>query len=109
MRPTLAEASRARTRREAPMARACGHGMRLPILAGALLALAAAPALADMSSAVRKAPHEVGGLEQGARILVDFWGIPHIHAANAHDLFFVQGYNAARDRLWQIDLWRKRG
>ena len=22
---------------------------------------------------------------------------------------FVQGYNAARDRLWQIDLWRKRG
>jgi penicillin amidase len=25
------------------------------------------------------------------------------------DAFFLQGYNAARDRLWQIDLWRKRG
>ena len=24
-------------------------------------------------------------------------------------MFFLQGYNAARDRLWQIDLWRKRG
>ena len=25
------------------------------------------------------------------------------------DMFFAQGFNAARDRLWQIDLWRKRG
>src|SRR5947207_6602412 len=24
-------------------------------------------------------------------------------------MFFVQGFNAARDRLWQMDLWRKRG
>ena len=24
-------------------------------------------------------------------------------------MFFLQGFNAARDRLWQIDLWRKRG
>jgi len=24
-------------------------------------------------------------------------------------LFFAQGFNAARDRLWQIDLWRRRG
>ena len=30
-------------------------------------------------------------------------------AASARDAFFLQGYNAARDRLWQIDLWRKRG
>lgn len=62
-----------------------------------------------MSSAVRRAQHEVSGLQAGARILVDFWGIPHIYAANTHDLFLLQGYNAARDRLWQIDLWRKRG
>jgi penicillin amidase len=26
-----------------------------------------------------------------------------------YDAFFVQGFNAARDRLWQIDLWRRRG
>ena len=26
-----------------------------------------------------------------------------------HDLFFAQGYMAARDRLWQIDLWRRDG
>ena len=44
-----------------------------------------------------------------AEIVVDRWGIPHISAGNEADLFFVQGFNAARDRLWQIDLWRKRG
>ena len=41
--------------------------------------------------------------------MIDHWGIAHIFAANIHDAFFLQGYNAARDRLWQIDLWRKRG
>jgi penicillin amidase len=49
------------------------------------------------------------GLGAEAEILVDRWGIPHIYAASQQDAFFVQGFNAARDRLWQIDLWRKRG
>ncbi|MGE0224929.1 MAG: penicillin acylase family protein [Acetobacteraceae bacterium] len=51
----------------------------------------------------------VPGLEQPAEIVVDRWGIPHIRARTAHDVFFVQGFNIARDRLYQIDLWRKRG
>ena len=29
------------------------------------------------------------------------WGIAHIYAANTDDLFFAQGYAAARDRLAQ--------
>jgi penicillin amidase len=41
--------------------------------------------------------------------VIDHWGVAHIFAASARDAFFLQGYNAARDRLWQIDLWRKRG
>ena len=49
------------------------------------------------------------GLEQPAEIIVDRWGIPHIRAATFRDIFFVQGFNIARDRLFQIDLWRKRG
>ncbi|HTX49122.1 MAG TPA: penicillin acylase family protein [Caulobacteraceae bacterium] len=52
---------------------------------------------------------KVAGLDQTAEILVDPWGIPHIYAGTVHDAFFVQGFNAARDRLWQLDLWRKRG
>lgn len=49
------------------------------------------------------------GLSSPASITVDRWGIPHIRASTLEDLFFAQGFNAARDRLWQIDLWRKRG
>jgi len=51
----------------------------------------------------------VEGLSAPAEIAVDRWGIPHLRASTPDDLFFVQGFNAARDRLWQIDLWRKRG
>ena len=51
----------------------------------------------------------VPGLEHQAEIVVDQWGIPHIRAQSQHDVFFAQGFNAARDRLYQIDLWRKRG
>ncbi len=51
----------------------------------------------------------VAGLERPAEILLDPWGIPHIYAGSLYEAFFVQGFNAARDRLWQIDLWRRRG
>jgi penicillin G amidase len=42
-------------------------------------------------------------------ILIDPWGIPHIYAEHDEDAFFAQGFNAARDRLWQLDLWRRQG
>lgn len=51
----------------------------------------------------------VKGTAKPVEIRIDRWGIAHIDAQNEHDLFFAQGFNAARDRLWQIDLWRKRG
>jgi penicillin amidase len=51
----------------------------------------------------------VNGLHAQATIRVDRWGVPHIDAASSRDAYFVQGFNAARDRLWQIDLARKRG
>jgi penicillin amidase len=41
--------------------------------------------------------------------MVDPWGVPHIYAATMYDAFRAQGFNAARDRLWQIDFWRRRG
>jgi len=53
--------------------------------------------------------HAAPGLQAPVRVIVDRWGIAHIRAASVHDAFFAQGWNAARDRLWQIDLWRKRG
>jgi penicillin amidase len=53
--------------------------------------------------------HTVDSLEASAEILVDRWGVPHIYASSTYDAFFTQGFNAARERLWQIDLWRRRG
>jgi penicillin G amidase len=51
----------------------------------------------------------VAGLHQPAEIRVDRWGVAHIYAKSDADVFFAQGFNAARDRLFQIDLWRRRG
>jgi penicillin amidase len=51
----------------------------------------------------------VAGLREPVEILRDRWGVPHIYARNTTDLFFAQGYVAAMDRLWQIDLWRRMG
>src|SRR5690606_19783903 len=33
--------------------------------------------------------------------------IAHIYAQNEPDLFFAQGYNAAKDRLFQFEIWRR--
>lgn len=49
------------------------------------------------------------GLRQPVEILRDRWGVPHIYAANTADLFFAQGYIAAADRLFQLDVWRRTG
>ena len=38
----------------------------------------------------------------------DAWGINHIEAKNERDLFFSQGYLAAKDRLFQFELWRRK-
>lgn len=53
--------------------------------------------------------HHLPGLSAPVTLQIDRWGMAHIRAEGMADLFFAQGFNAARDRLWQIDLWRKRG
>ncbi|NBS60237.1 MAG: penicillin acylase family protein, partial [Betaproteobacteria bacterium] len=40
-------------------------------------------------------------------VVRDRQGISHIYAKNEHDVFFTQGYVAARDRLFQLELWRR--
>ncbi len=55
------------------------------------------------------ADYVLEGLQGPAEILVDRWGVPHMYASSLYDAFRVQGFNAARDRLWQLDFWRRRG
>ncbi|NGO70212.1 penicillin acylase family protein [Streptomyces boncukensis] len=58
---------------------------------------------------MRQSLYDVPGLAEPVEILVDRWGVPHLYARSRADLFLAQGFNAARDRLFQLDLWRRRG
>ena len=53
------------------------------------------------------APVQLPGLKAAARITRDSDGIAHIRAQNEHDLFFLQGYVHAEDRLFQMDVSRR--
>jgi penicillin amidase len=64
----------------------------------------ASAALAQLEGEIK-----VPGLKEPVEVLRDRWGIPHIYAHNADDLFLAQGFVAAQDRLFQIDLWRRVG
>jgi len=45
----------------------------------------------------------VPGLRDEVRVVWDDRRVPHIFAANDHDLYLAQGYVAAALRLWQMD------
>ncbi len=49
------------------------------------------------------------GLQRTVEVLRDRWGIPHVYAHTQRDLFTAQGYLAATDRLWQMEMWRRAG
>lgn len=49
----------------------------------------------------------VNGITNDVEVIRDSVGVNHIYASNEHDLFFAQGYCAARDRLFQFELWRR--
>jgi len=50
---------------------------------------------------------DIPGLARPVEIIKDRWGISHIYARNQKDLFFAQGFNVARDRLFQLEIWRR--
>src|SRR5882724_1074753 len=49
----------------------------------------------------------LAGLKKPVEVFRDPWGVPHIFAQNQDDLFFAQGFVAAQDRLWQMEMWRR--
>lgn len=72
------------------------------------LALASLASLAAAALPAQRADTlRVAGLRQRVEILRDRSGINHIYANDEHDLFFAQGYAAARDRLFQLEMWRR--
>jgi penicillin amidase len=52
-------------------------------------------------------PLHLPGLKSPAGIVIDENGIAHIHARDERDLFFLQGYVHAGDRIFQMDYNRR--
>ena len=78
-------------------------------IAGCLICLCCAVAIASKQGTVRAEQLRVSGLREPVEVIRDHWGVPHIYAKNSDDLFFAQGYITAQDRLFQLDLWRRIG
>ena len=48
------------------------------------------------------------GLTAPVTVRRDALGVPHLEAASVPDLMRAQGYVTAQDRLWQMDVMRRR-
>jgi penicillin amidase len=53
-------------------------------------------------------PARLAGLQAAAEVSRDAFGIAHIKAGNDHDVYFMQGCVHAQDRLFQMDVSRRR-
>jgi penicillin G amidase len=73
-----------------------------------LLFLLALPlALFAQNDLANITPQKLPGLQASARVIRDINDIPHVKAANEHDMAFLQGYLHAQDRLFQMDVSRR--
>jgi penicillin amidase len=86
--------------------------LTVTLVSAGALAMASLPPLRAQApparaSAMQEAAFRVEGLSQPVEIRRDRWGVNHIYAASEQDLFFAQGYAAARDRLFQFEMWRR--
>jgi penicillin amidase len=75
------------------------------IFSFAVGALIAATAAAQSPNAGQ--PSTLQGLQYAAQVSRDTFGIAHVRASNDHDLYFMQGYVHAQDRLFQMDYNRR--
>ena len=85
-----------------PIAETASAQLPLPTVAGARLRTLAQRTLPTIEGELR-----LPGLTQEVTVVRDRWGIAHIYANNTDDLFFAQGFIAAQDRLWQMEMWRR--
>ena len=67
----------------------------------------AASTLLFHCAAFAESPLPLKGLQESATISIDAEGIAHVRASNEHDLYFLQGWTHARERLFQMDYFRR--
>jgi len=76
-------------------------------LAGTALLLTVTLSPSSAAGADAGRPTRLPGLLAAASVVRDIDGIAHINATNEHDLFFLQGWVHAGDRLFQMDVTRR--
>jgi penicillin amidase len=92
---------------------ALGHALRRQCVAFAVCALVLLCAYtANVAEGVHDAATIRGrltahGLHDTVVIVRDSRDVPHIRAADEHDLYFAEGYSQGSDRLFQLDLTRR--
>ena len=72
-----------------------------------LRTLALCLSLCISGAILAETPQRLAGLQDAARITIDDEGISHVRARNEHDLYFMQGWVHAGDRLFQMDYNRR--
>src|SRR6266568_3626971 len=75
--------------------------MRRAVVAALVLLLLPLGAMIPSSAAAPAAGEQPDGITR------DAFGIAHVHASNQHDLYFLQGWAHADDRLFQMDVSRR--
>jgi penicillin amidase len=80
---------------------------RLALFTGLATVMLLAPTGAAQVEQEDQTTLQVAGLSEPVEIIRDRWGVNHIYARNESDLFFAQGYAAARDRTFQLEMWRR--
>lgn len=75
----------------------------LAVLVGAVGVTAVLPGTPASSTTTGRIP----GLDRPAQTSRDIYGVNHIRARSDRDLYFLQGYLHAQDRLFQMDLSRR--
>ena len=82
---------------------------RILLLIVVLLAAAAAAGLWWARASLPPLDGELrfAGLNRPVEVLLDDYGVPHVYAAGPEDAWFAAGVLHARDRLWQMELYRR--
>jgi penicillin amidase len=77
------------------------------VLFALILALVLLPYAVSVQSPRAGGPTALAGLTAAAQITRDTKDVPHVSATNDHDVYFLQGYVHAQDRLFQMDYSRR--
>jgi penicillin G amidase len=89
--------------------RACFRASLAALAVGAVLLTGGCVILPRMAFPKTRGEVRLKDLQAPVEVLRDRYGVPHIYARSAKDLFFAQGYVHAQDRFWQMEFSRRAG